>query len=58
MPCNIFFNHFSPQKTGTGLGLAMEYGFVSYSLGYIKLDSKLGIGTTFKIYLPKTEISR
>ena len=37
---------------GTGLGLAMVYGVVEGHSGAIKVDSLLGEGTTFTIYLP------
>lgn len=43
-----------PQGQGTGLGLSMAYGFVKQSGGQIRIDSRIGEGTTVRIYLPRS----
>src|SRR5690606_23638238 len=40
---------------GTGLGLAVVYGIVMASGGHVEASSKLGEGSTFRVYLPRID---
>ncbi|KQT05179.1 histidine kinase [Rhizobium sp. Leaf391] len=44
-----------PIGQGTGLGLSMIYGFAQQSGGHARIYSQLGIGTTIKLYLPRSQ---
>lgn len=53
----IFDPFFTTKEKGkgTGLGLSMVYGFAKRSGGFLELESREGVGTTFYLWLPRTE---
>ena len=50
----VFDPYFTTKQKGSGLGLATTYSIIEKHRGYITVDSKLGSGTVFDIYLPAT----
>jgi PAS domain S-box-containing protein len=59
MPADVLAHAFEPFFTtkpdgqGTGLGLSQLEGFVRQSLGTVRLESRLGTGTSVHVYLPR-----
>jgi two-component system, cell cycle sensor histidine kinase and response regulator CckA len=44
-----------PQGEGSGLGLAGVYGVVTQSGGFVRLDTAVGAGSTFRLYFPSAD---
>jgi PAS domain S-box-containing protein len=49
---NIFDPYFTTKQAGSGLGLATSYSIIKKHDGHIKVESKIGEGTSFTIFLP------
>ncbi|MFH1146905.1 MAG: PAS domain S-box protein [Pseudomonadota bacterium] len=51
----IFDPYFTTKQEGRGLGLAVTYSIVKRHNGHIKVDSTVGEGTAFHVYIPASE---
>jgi two-component system, cell cycle sensor histidine kinase and response regulator CckA len=52
---NIFDPYFTTKQEGSGLGLATTYSIIKQHAGHITVESQLGVGTIFHIYLPASD---
>ena len=51
----IFEPYFTTKLKGSGLGLATTYSIIKNHDGYITVESEVGVGTIFRIYLPASK---
>jgi PAS domain S-box-containing protein len=51
----VFDPYFTTKQSGSGLGLAAVYSIIRSHNGYIGVESELGVGTRFYIYLPQAQ---
>ena len=52
---NIFTPFFTTKDTGTGLGLMVSQGIIQDHEGWIEVESEIGRGSVFKVYLPSLQ---
>jgi PAS domain S-box-containing protein len=50
----VFEPFYTTKDTGTGLGLSVVYGVVQNHGGFLDVESEVGRGTTFSVYLPRS----
>ncbi len=55
MKSRVFEPWFTTKEFGTGLGLSVVYGVVQSHGGFINLESEVGRGTSFTMYLPGSD---
>jgi len=53
----IFDPYFTTKEKGTGLGLTIAFSIVNRHRGAVTIDSTVGRGATFCVYLPASEAS-
>ncbi len=51
----IFDPYFTTKQEGSGLGLSIIYSIIRKHGGYISVESRIGVGTTFHVYLPASQ---
>jgi len=52
---NIFNPFFTTKNTGTGLGLMVSHGIIQDHEGWIDVESEIGKGAVFRVYLPSLQ---
>ncbi len=53
----VFEPFFTTKEYGTGLGLATVYSVIQKHRGYITVESTIGTGTTFRLWLPAARVA-
>ncbi len=54
----IFDPYFSTKQEGSGLGLAVTHSIIIKHGGHISVESSPGVGTTFTLYLPASDLEK
>jgi PAS domain S-box-containing protein len=54
---NIFDPYYTTKPGASGLGLATAHSIIQQHHGHISVTSKVGVGTTFTVYIPSTHVT-